>query len=57
MIKKEKQRVTVENEKLKEAKSAYNNVINKIIEEPLIENTRPSPDFKLSSIYSLNHRA
>jgi 5'-AMP-activated protein kinase catalytic alpha subunit len=49
MIKKEKQKVAVEGEKLKEAKSVYSNMINKIIEEPLIENTRLSPDFKASS--------
>jgi len=43
--------VVLERERLKEAKSVYNNVINKIIEEPLVENTRPSPDFKSSSTF------
>lgn len=48
MIKKEKQGLA-ESEKLREARSAYGNVINKIVEEPLIENTRLSPEVKAAS--------
>lgn len=50
MIKKEK--VSIE----RETKAVYGNVINKIVEEPIIENISPSPEFKSLSKFVAHYR-